>query len=231
MPSQNHTHTVTCTTHAGAMNTAPNTEASILAALECIDTSNLGAAKLGFGIIEVDVRFSPQGKPVLSHDPVRDESAYSLAECFDLARRYAAHINLDLKEAGGNVAEIRRLAELHGLLDRVFFTGLRAGHIPNVRGLGIPYYLNVYPGWVRPRLPGAMRRLVRKAKALGAVGLNLPHQQTTSCLVRAARAEGLLVSAWTVDTPAGMKHMLALGVDNITTRKPDELIRMMKEDF
>ena len=207
------------TAHAGALNTVPNTKESVLA----------GLAYIGEGNIEVDVRFSPNGVPVLGHDAVRDESAFTLEECFALARDYTARINLDLKEADGNVPEVQRLAEQYGMLDRVFFTGVRAKDVPKVREYGIPYYLNVYPGGLMARWPWAMKRLARKAKALNVVGLNLLHSWVTPALVNAVRAEGLEVSAWTVDTPADAKRLLALGVDNITSRKPDMLTPIMKE--
>lgn len=218
MPSQIDTRPVTaCTAHAGALNTVPNTKESVLAGLACV----------GGGVIEVDVRFSPDGAPILTHDAAPDESAFLLEDCFALARDYDARINLDLKEADGNVPEIRRLAEQYGMLDRVFFTGIRAKDVPCVCEYGVPYYLNVYPGALMARLPGATRRLARKAKALGAVGLNLPYRWTTPALVKAARAEALEVSAWTVDKPADMRRLLALGVDNITTKQPETLIQLI----
>ncbi|MDR3314264.1 MAG: glycerophosphodiester phosphodiesterase [Oscillospiraceae bacterium] len=213
MPHTNNARPVTFTAHAGSLGTVPNTRESVLAGLEYI----------GGGNIEVDVRFSPTGVPVLSHDAVKDTSAFTLEECFALAQPFTAGINLDLKEAQGNVAEIHRLAEAYGLLPRVFFTGIRASDVAAVRALGIPYYLNVYPGRLRARLRGANARLARKTRVLGAVGLNLPHWWTTPTLVRTAHAAGLLVSAWTVDSRTDMERLLALGVDNITTRKPDLL--------
>ncbi|MDR2525679.1 MAG: glycerophosphodiester phosphodiesterase [Oscillospiraceae bacterium] len=218
MPDTNHLNQTKLTAHAGALHTAPNTAESIRAGLTCI----------GDGNIEVDVRFSPAGVPVLAHDAVRDENACTLAECFRLAKAYPAGINLDLKESRGDLTKIRALAEQYQLLDRVFFTGIRAKDVPRVRGTGIPYYLNVYPGWLRARLPCTALSLVRKAKRLGAVGLNLPYYWARTALVRAAHTHGLEVSAWTVDAPATMRRLLKVSVDNITTRKPD-LLFLAKE--
>jgi len=204
----------TITAHAGALNTVPNTEESLRAALEFV----------GRGIIEVDLRFDRGGKPVLTHDRTGGD-AFSLEECFAMAQPYEAHFNLDLKEASGNIEAVRELIARYGMAGRSFFTGLRsAGHIRAVRGCGIPWYLNVYlPQW----LPFAPTIMALRTKALGAVGLNMPYRCCGEAVMRAARRHGLLVSVWTVDDRLAMARMLKLGVDNITTRHPDVLRGLM----
>jgi len=204
----------TITAHAGALNTEENTKESLQAALEFI----------GRDIVEVDLRFHA-GKPVLSHHAPAGKDAFSLEDCFALAQPYEARFNLDLKEARGNIDAVRELIARYGMAGRAFFTGLRsAGHIRAVRGCGIPWYLNVYlPQW----LPFAPTIMALRAKALGAAGLNMPHQCCGESVMRAARKHGLQVSVWTVDDPAAMARMLKLGVDNITTRHPDVLKKLM----
>jgi len=206
----------TITAHAGALNTEPNTEGSLRACL----------AFAGPGIIEVDLRFSASGKPVLTHDgPARDDH-FSLEDCFAMAQPYEALFNLDIKEAHGNVKAVCELVKQYDMAGRAFFTGLRwAGHVLSVRGCGIPWYLNVYtPQWV----PFAATGMALRAKALGAVGLNMPYRRCNGKVMLAARRFGLLVSVWTVDDPAEMQRMLRLGVDNITTRHPDVLKELMQ---
>jgi len=205
----------TITAHAGALNTVENTEDSLRACLEFI----------GRGIVEVDLRFSRDGKPVLAHHAPAGEDALSLKECFALAQGYEAQFNLDLKEAGGNLAAVRELIGRYGMTGRAFFTGLRsARHVRAARGCGIPWYLNVYsPRW----LPFAAGWMALRARALGAVGLNMHYKYCGESVVRAAHRAGLLVSVWTVDEPAEMARLLRLGVDNITTRKPDVLRELM----
>ena len=208
----------TITAHAGALDTVPNTEQSLRACLEFA----------GQGIVEVDLRFSAAGKPVLSHDGPAGENAFSLEGCFTMAQAYGALFNLDIKEAHGNTNAVRELIERYGMAGRAFFTGLRwAGHVLAVRGCGIPWYLNVYtPQW----LPFAATTMALRAKAVGAVGLNMPFRRCNENVMRAARRLGLLVSVWTVDDPTEMARMLRLGVDNITTRKPDVLWELMRLD-
>ena len=203
------------TAHAGALHTEDNTLESLRVCLEFV----------GRDIVEVDLRFAPSGKPVLSHDGPADENAFSLEECFALAKAYQARFNLDLKESGGNIAALRELIARYDMAGRAFFTGLRrASDVRAVRGCGIAWYLNVY---LPRRLPCAAGWMARRAKALGAVGLNMPHKRCGRAVLRAARRQGLLVSVWTVDEPEEMARLLRLGVDNITTRRPDILRRLM----
>jgi len=205
----------TITAHAGALDTVPNTSESLRACLEFA----------GPGVIEVDLRFHA-GKPVLAHNGPAGAGAFSLEECFAMARDYQARFNLDLKESRGNLAAVRDLIERYDMAGRSFFTGLRsAGQIKAVRGCGIPWYLNTYASG---RLPFVASGIALRAKALGAVGLNMPYQQCGKTLVRFARKHNLLVSVWTVDNPDAMARMLRLGVDNITTRHPDVLKEMMQ---
>ena len=44
---------------------------------------------------------------------------------------------------------------------------------------------------------------------------------STRALVTAARQQGLAVNVWTVDDPARMTELIALGVDGIITNVPD----------
>jgi len=205
----------TITAHAGALNTPENTEESLRACLEFV----------GPGIVEVDLRFSRAGVPVLAHHAPAPKDACSLEDAFALAQTYGAQFNLDLKESRGNLEAVRELLERHGMKERSFFTGLRgAGHIRAVKGCGIPWYLNA----ILPRLPFVATWAALRAKALGAVGLNIPFGSCGRTLMRAARRHGLLVSVWTVDNRADMARMLRLGVDNITTRHPDVLKEMLQ---
>ncbi|HEX8128320.1 MAG TPA: glycerophosphodiester phosphodiesterase [Pyrinomonadaceae bacterium] len=51
----------------------------------------------------------------------------------------------------------------------------------------------------------------------------------TAELVAAAHGEGLEIHVWTVNDEAGMRRMLALGVDGIMTDYPDKLIALLRE--
>ncbi len=61
------------------------------------------------------------------------------------------------------------------------------------------------------------------ATARGAnLALTLP-PMVTDATVRWYKSHHLRVNVWTVDDPAEMKRLIALGVDSIITNKPDVL--------
>ncbi|MDR1735065.1 MAG: glycerophosphodiester phosphodiesterase [Oscillospiraceae bacterium] len=199
----------TITAHAGALGTKDNTLESIQTCLDFI----------GKGNIEVDVRFTPGGTPVLGHDAAED--GLFLSALFALAKDYPVKINLDMKEKEGNTAAIVELANAYKLRKRIFFTGIAAGDVTKVCALGIPYYINVQPTAVPGFRDIEAKRLVKQSMKLGAEGLNLHHRLCTKKLVDWAHDAGQLVSVWTVDEEDAIRRMLALGVDNLTTRRPD----------
>jgi len=59
------------------------------------------------------------------------------------------------------------------------------------------------------------------AQQVGAASVGLDHVLVDVAVVRAARAAGLGVAAWTVDDQAEMQRLAALGIDAITTDRPD----------
>ena len=51
--------------------------------------------------------------------------------------------------------------------------------------------------------------------------MGLEHTLVDQAVTAAARAARLLLGAWTVNEEAAMRRMLALGVDVLTTDRPD----------
>ena len=191
----------TVTAHAGAVNTEDNTLRSVIAGL---------ASRAD--IIEVDVRFFPDGTPALGHDALTPESVL-LADVFKRMLAYpSVSVNLDMKEKT-HVPRIAELVAQYGLEGRVFMTGLGKNDCVNLRDCGLPYYLNSTD--------------VAAAKQVGALGVNIGFESCTEELVQSAHGEGLLVSVWTVNEKPDMLTVLRLGADNITTRKPILLRRVM----
>jgi len=193
-------HKPSITAHTGALNTKPNTLDSVRAALSS-----------GADIFEVDVRFLPDGTPALGHNKV-DAGSARLEEVFALMQGCTIQINLDMKETS-NIPRMAELVARYGLQDRAFMTGLSKSACAALRSCGLPYYLN-----------GASPTAALK---LGALGVNINFRQCTKRLVRDAHAQGLLVSAWTADSPRTMHKMLRRGADNITTRHPDVLLEII----
>jgi len=196
-------HKPSITAHAGALNTQANT----------LDSVRAGLAFVGAGNIEVDVRFRPDGTPALGHNAA-DAHAPDLASVFEMMRDFEGSINLDMKERT-NLPGMIELLDTYGLRSRAFMTGLLREGCGQARGCGLPYWLN--------------GRSVKAAKKLGAVGINIFYKTCSARLVKKAHALGLAVSVWTVDSPKAMRKMLRLGVDNITSRHPDQLMEIMND--
>jgi len=195
-------HRTSITAHSGALGTKDNTLVS----------TRVGLAFVGIkGIIEVDVRFLPDGTPALGHDWVNKKST-KLEAVFELMQELPGSINLDLKEFS-HIGNLVKLVDAYGLQKRVILTGLNEQECEKAKGIKLPYYLNGSD--------------VAVAKQAGAVGINLCHKFCSEALVEQAHKEGLLVSVFTVNKPRALKKMLRLGVDNITTKRPDRLVEIM----
>jgi glycerophosphoryl diester phosphodiesterase len=69
---------------------------------------------------------------------------------------------------------------------------------------------------------------VEWAVRLGATDLGLQHTQVNAEVVRAARVAGLVLGVWTVNDEAAMRGLVELGVDMITSDRPDLLKRVLE---
>jgi len=196
LPGGGEARAVTVTAHSGAMLTIADTLWSVKAALSC-----------GAEIIEVDVRFLPDGTPALGHDEVGPNSVPLEAVFREMQAYPAMGINLDMKQK--QKAQVERVAALvtqYGLEGRAFMTSVMPWDVAALRDCGLPYYVNSTD--------------VQAALELGALGINIHYEDCTGALVQSAHELGLLVSVWTVDRPSAMRDMLRMGVDNITTNMP-----------
>jgi len=70
--------------------------------------------------------------------------------------------------------------------------------------------------------------ILKAIKAAGGDGWFPTYADATPEMVAEARALGLAVGAWTVNDPADMKRLIALGLDGICTDRPDLLAKEIK---
>jgi glycerophosphoryl diester phosphodiesterase len=77
-------------------------------------------------------------------------------------------------------------------------------------------------------LAGLARLAVRRARNMGAQGLSVEYHLVRPALLDVCRSEGFFVIAWTVDDPVVMRNLIALGVDGITTNRPDILAQCLE---
>lgn len=208
----------TVTWHTGAMDTPDNSLTFVKAAVK-------GKAK----VTEFDVSFRPDGTPCVIH---KDFPAEGEGESLDLMLAEAAKsktmwLNLDLKN-WANLPAVEEMLKKHGMMERAFYTGVSEKQCGVTAETSVlPYFLNDFAPVGKRREMDA-RALAAKIKKCGAVGLNTQFGGLSKTLVRVLHEEGLLVSAWTVDKPADQKKVLAMGVDNITTRRSDMMAETLK---
>jgi glycerophosphoryl diester phosphodiesterase len=129
---------------------------------------------------------------------------------------------LEFKDVPSSVAPVKKILEDSGKMDQVILISfkldtLTEGHkqMPNLK----TYYLASAKKGVKPAAIDP--NVVKEAKDAGFTGVDLDYRYLTDDLVKAIRAAGLGLVVWTVDKPEDIERMVKIGVDGITTNKPD----------
>jgi glycerophosphoryl diester phosphodiesterase len=230
-----HRHSVLHTTHSpfariahrGAPSVAPgNTSAALVAALV-----------LGVDLIEVDLHATADGHLVLWHDPTIPSGQGKLT----IARHSLARLRqIDLGR-GERLIELRDAMELArdraGLLIDLKADGLAHGIVATARECAFERLAVCGHYWSTLRLLRSLAPTVAIAFTINrswqrvaawpylrrgdAHAVTINHRQLTHARVAQYRALNLAVIAWTVDDPTLMRRLLALGVDGITSNRPD----------
>ncbi len=209
----------TITAHTGCMGTVQNSLESIKA----------GAGNCA-SVVEFDLRFTSDGEPVLSHDkPVGGE--VTLDEAFKLISEIEnIKVNVDIKTCDA-LWKVYPSAQKYGVEKRIFYTGVNEDFVEPVKkdSPEVPYYLNMKVKRWRKNSEKYILSLVEKVKNSGAVGINFKYTGASEKLVKIFHEKGLLVSIWTVDDERNMYKILSFAPDNITTRNPDKLSKIVKD--
>jgi glycerophosphoryl diester phosphodiesterase len=196
------------------------------------------AVRRGADAVEVDVRLTGDGVPVLLHDstlqrlwgherPLADVTAEELVRLTDggvpslrdVLAGTGARLQLDLP--GATPAAVRTMVGVVrecGATERVYWTGAPSTMLA-----------------VRAAEPGAEIAMTWKTVVAPAPSLleavrprwvNYRFGLVTREVVEHHHRHGLLVSAWTVDTGFRMRRLAALGIDAITTNRVDALVAL-----
>jgi len=199
------------TAHSGCEATPANSREHILAAIAS-----------GSEMIEVDVRMA-DGLLYLSHDVPEDPTAcVALREMFELvAPEKNLEMNLDVKTTG-LIDPVMELAKEFGLCERIVFTGACNDERAHINTYGAEMWRSMWPG---DEIPDG----IAANKADGSPYLNVYFGMITPEYDRDLRAIGCGFSAWTVDTEEKLREFLAMGISNITTRKPVLALKLRKE--
>ncbi len=210
----------TVTAHTGSMGTPDNSVESLEKAIA-----------IGADAAEFDVRFRPNGTPVMAHDSVgSDTEGVPIEEALKVLSREGVNIriNLDVKETD-NLSALRGMLMQYGLSERSFFTGVTEEFVPEVirQCPDIPYYLNLSPEKKKLNNAEYRRELIEILDKTGAIGINCNYKNANRALADLLHRNGYLLSVWTVDREDQMAGELAKGSDNITTKAPDRLIDLI----
>ncbi len=205
----------TVTAHTGSMHTRANSAASVAASI-----------RYGADITEMDVTFRKDGTPVIIHSASpKDNEGLLFSKALEaVAKSDMLRMNLDLK-AFWNTAAVQNALIGAGLLERAFYTGVFEKNAKEVRNGSplVPYYINASLSPSERDSQDALNALAERIRGFGGVGLNIHYPCLNHKVVEVMHEHGLLVSAWTVHCKADMEALIAMGVDNITTKNPAKL--------
>ena len=210
---------MTITAHSGCN----GTELNSMASLE--EGYNSGA-----DILEFDLNFNKYGVPYLCHDELKGLEI-KLEEAFIfLVNNQNVKANIDVKKTD-NMPAVFQLINKYNLSNRVFFTGVKEEFVEAVRTgcPGIEYYLNYKPEFLKIHCQQYINELMNKVKDCSAVGINMRHYYLSGKLVKTFHEQNLLVSVWTVNDRYFMQRAIYYGADNITTKNPMKLKRLIGE--
>jgi len=166
----------------------------------------------------------------------------TLDEAFD-ATRGRSMLNLDIKE-GGVAQAVVDAVRTHGAVERCIVSCLDTGCLADVGRMEgrLPRFYSYPPdyggasqrAWMKPAVTAAVawmrltmpRRLGRVLRALPGTSATIYAPLVTPQLVARARTLGAQLYTWTVDDLPEMQRLASLGVDGITSNRPDLLVAL-----
>lgn len=159
----------------------------------------------------------------------------TLGELLDLVKGKAG-IQIEIKTGAGSARypgierKVVDAVNARGMADQVIIISFDFPTLKEVMAIDprLKTGALVNAGWMSSRMLAAPERII--ADAIDATGADyfMPSFGTVFPeLVTAVHARGLKIGTWTVNTPQEMKRLANLGVDAITSDKPDELKRVL----
>ncbi|MGL5151637.1 MAG: glycerophosphodiester phosphodiesterase [Clostridium sp.] len=205
----------TITAHAGCLNSKVDSIESVALGIE-----------IGADYCEVDVNSLENGVGVLKHDEIRneDEDFVTLEEVFTLILDKDIKLNLDIKNKRA-LPYIEKLGEELNILPKLLLSGVDEHDTLNLKNSGykIKYLMNVeYVGMLDNS--ELIEKYINYAKKSNAIGLNVDYRYCTKELIEEAHKNNLIISLWTIDDKETIEKFIALGVDNITTNRPEIIL-------
>jgi glycerophosphoryl diester phosphodiesterase len=198
------------------------------------------AIELGVDYVECDVHLSRDGQLIVMHDStvnrttdgegaIRDlaaarirmldagegEQVPTLDEVLETVRN-EVHLLIELKGSGVEQAAVEAV-RAHGMVEEVTFSSFALQRLAMVRSMGKELR-------VRAILPEPTEFDLARASALQVVGIDVRYSNVSLHIVEAAHALGMEVLAWNPDSWREQEAMIALGVDGVSSNRPDILL-------
>jgi glycerophosphoryl diester phosphodiesterase len=223
--------------HRGAMAYAPeNTLASFRE-----------ARKRGAAWVEIDVKLTADGVPVVMHDdslkrtmgvdrlvgqtpraelPADVPTFEQAIACF---LELGLGCNVEIKPCEGHEAETARVAV--EMLRRCWPAELPAPLLSSFKDESLKAAQAAAPEFARALLVGELGEDWRaRAEAVGAVGMNVGRRKLTAEGALAVKRAGYVLSVWTVNDPDEARAIVGMGADCIITDAPDVILRALACD-
>jgi glycerophosphoryl diester phosphodiesterase len=214
------------------------------------------AAGLGADMLELDVQPTADGQLAVFHDDTTErwdgrrrpvagltlaalqaldiggERVCTLAEVCVFARERGIRLNVELKKPGVG-AQVARLLRETRVEELVLISSFYQAALLEMRQVA-PHIPRAYLMGTRTFRPDVRLREGWPFFALRQVAARAWHPAWELPLLRRVvplvRRAGYAVNVWTVNDPALMRRLIALGVDGIITDVPDVLRRILAED-
>lgn len=214
------------------------------------------AVEMGVDGIETDVHLSRDGQLVLCHDETidgtTDRKGWIQDLTYDELLRADAGCRKDARFAGQRIPILRDLLNLgresgielnlelknyvldYPELERRVIEEIRRYYQPDKVLLSSFRHLSmVRAKRISPETPTGLLyscdfyNVADYAAACGVNALNPDYTMLSEETVRDAKAAGLAINVWTVDDPAEMLRMQAMGVDVLMTNDPMKALRIL----
>ena len=204
------------------------------------------AIALGVDYVECDVHLSRDGQLIVMHDRTVDRTTNGRGAVRDLTAarirsldagdgeqvprfdevletvRDEVHLLVELKGIGTERAAVEAV-RTQGMIDDVTFSSFALDRLAAARAMGDDVR-------VRAILPNPTEFELARAAALQAVGIDVRFDNVSLHIVKAAHTLGLDVLAWNPDTWPEQAAMIALGVDGVSSNRPDVLLAGLRRN-
>ena len=203
------------------------------------------AIGLGVTYVECDVHLTSDKHLVVMHDATVDRTTNGTGAIRDL--RFETIRNLDAGEGecvptfdevlAVTKGKVTLLCELkgegveqaavdavkrHGMSTEVMFSSFYMDRIQRVKQIDNNLA-------IRAIMASPSKEDIQNAIGLGIVGLDVHYRNLTLQMIEDAHAAGVNIIAWNPNTWAEQKAMIGLGVDGVSSDRPDILMSHLRE--